>query len=143
LLARRGHLPHPRVWAIIGTVPRLRGSAQGILSVAIGEVNVVMMYVPFGGEQEATRTARTLLDERLIACANVYRSRSLYHWQGQIADETECVLVCKTTPDRATEAERRVLELHSYEVPCVLQIVPAHANTAYRAWVEREVAVER
>src|SRR5436190_5120515 len=102
-----------------------------------------MIYVPCGGEQEATRIARTLLDERLIACANVYQSRSLYRWQGQIADETEWMLICKTTPDRATEAERRVLELHSYEVPCVLQIVPGHANPAYGAWVENEVAVER
>ena len=107
----------------------------------MGDINVVMLYIPCGGEEEANRIARTLLDEHLIACANIYQTRSLYRWEGQVADEAEWVIMCKTTPEGATEVERRVLELHSYGVPCVLRIEPVHANSAYGAWVESEVAI--
>lgn len=101
--------------------------------------NMTLLYVPCGSEEEATTIARTLLQERLIACANIYRSRSLYMWKGALSDEEEHVLFCKTAPSRVRAVERRVRELHSYEVPCILQMQPAHVNHDYAAWVAGEV----
>lgn len=47
---------------------------------------LVMLYVPCGGETEAKELATRLLDERLIACANLYASLSLYRWHGETAE---------------------------------------------------------
>ena len=104
------------------------------------ESRVVMIYVPCGSDEEAVRICQSLLDERLIACGNIYESRSIYRWNGETTDEREFILVCKTMADRADDAERRVLQLHSYDVPCVLRIEPGHANRAYADWVASEVA---
>jgi periplasmic divalent cation tolerance protein len=104
------------------------------------KTGVALIYVPCGSEDEAARLAKLLLAERLIACANIYESRSLFRWDGELADEREFVMVCKTTPQRAADAEQRIIELHSYEVPCVLRIEPAHANEPYAEWVAGEVA---
>lgn len=99
-----------------------------------------MLYVPCGSEAEAVELARKLLDEQLIACANIYASRSLYRWQGRVADEVEHVLVCKTLASRSDLASGRVAELHSYELPCILRVVPARANDEYYSWVAGEVS---
>lgn len=101
---------------------------------------VSIIYVPCGSEDEAARIARALLGERLIACGNIYRSRSIYEWKGEIADQEEHLLLCKTAPSRAVAAEKRVRELHSYEVPCILRIEPARANYDYASWVNGQVS---
>jgi periplasmic divalent cation tolerance protein len=100
---------------------------------------VALIYVPCGSDDEATRIARTLLDERLIACGNIYESRSLYRWEGALVDEREHVLVCKTLVSKAQEAEKRIVQLHSYDVPCVISIMPAHVNIEYASWVAGEI----
>ena len=100
---------------------------------------LVMLYVPCGGESEATQIASRLLAARLIACANIYVSRSLYLWKGDIADEQEHVLICKTLASRSEAAVALVKRLHSYEVPCLLTLVPAQANDAFYLWAQGEV----
>ena len=102
--------------------------------------DIVMLYVPCGSEEEAVRLAHTLIEERLVACANIHRTRSLYFWKGEMADEVEHVLICKTTPARALAAETRVRQVHSYEVPCIARLQPASVNYDYAAWVAGEVS---
>jgi periplasmic divalent cation tolerance protein len=104
-----------------------------------GNHNLVLIYSPCGSAEEAERLARALLEERLIACANIYESRSLYHWQGTVGDEREFVLVCKTALSRAQAACTMLERLHSYEIPCVMEIQPSSANQAFERWVSGEV----
>ena len=100
---------------------------------------LVMLYVPCGSEDAAISLARSLIEKRLIACANVYDSRSLYRWEGKIADEREQVLICKTARSRAAAAEREIKEAHSYDIPCIIRIEPASVNHEYVKWVIGEV----
>ena len=104
-----------------------------------GSGEIALLYVPCGSAEEAESIARALLKERLIACGNIYESRSLYRWEGEIADEKEHVLLCKTAPARAHAARKRIGELHSYKVPCILSVVPAQANAEYAGWIMNEV----
>jgi periplasmic divalent cation tolerance protein len=101
---------------------------------------VVIMYVPCGGDEEAATIARALLREGLIACANIYASRSLYRWQGEVADETEYVLFAKTTASQADTAARLVEQLHSYDIPAIVTIRADSVNDAYAAWVAGELS---
>lgn len=101
---------------------------------------LVMLYVPCGGETEAKELATRLLDERLIACANLYASRSLYRWKGETADEQEHVLVCKTLSSRSEAAATRIQQLHSYDIPCILTVTPVRANNEFYRWACGEVA---
>src|SRR5207245_1722187 len=103
------------------------------------QVEIALIYVPCGSEEDAARIARQLLNERLIACANIYASRSLYNWKGDLADETEHVLICKTANSRAKAAVKRIEQLHTYEIPCIIRLRPEQVNRAYAAWVLGEV----
>src|SRR4051812_42490530 len=100
-----------------------------------GKSDVVLIYCLCGSEEEAVRIGRSLLEQRLIACANIHETRSLYFWKGQPADEREQVLVCKTARSRVDAAEKAIRELHSYEIPCILRLEPVKVNNDYEKWV--------
>lgn len=98
---------------------------------------VVLSTCPEG---EARELARTLLEERLVACVNLSRVTSLYTWQGDIQEETETLLVMKTTQGRWPVLRDRILELHSYDVPEILALPITDGNADYLAWLDGAVA---
>jgi periplasmic divalent cation tolerance protein len=101
--------------------------------------DIAILYTPCGSEDEAASLARVLLSERLIACGNIYRSRSLYTWDGELADEAEYTLIAKTTATLADSAAQRINDLHRYDVPCILTIKPTGANEKYSQWVAAQL----
>lgn len=88
--------------------------------------------------QSAERLARTALTEQVTACANIVPDvRSLFHWKGEIVDETEVMVIFKTS-DAACAALVAFLEAeHPYDVPVItwerLETTPDSA-----AWLARE-----
>src|SRR5437762_356771 len=104
---------------------------------------MVLLYVPCGSAAEAGTLARALLDARLIACANLHSIRSLYHWQGEIVDEAEVVLLAKTTPARAPAAESLIAAQHSYSVPAILRLPVTQVNAPYLTWLTEQVTGDR
>ena len=79
------------------------------------------VYITAPTETEASTIARALISERLAACANVFDGvRSFYRWEGEVQDDTETVLILKTRTDLLDALIKRVVELHSYDVPCVV-----------------------
>ncbi len=94
------------------------------------------VYVTCGSREEARLIASTVVPARLAACANVVPGmESLYMWKGELARDEETVLVLKTAEDRLEELRARVVELHSYEIPCVVALEIADAEPAYLAWL--------
>jgi periplasmic divalent cation tolerance protein len=80
--------------------------------------------------------ARTLVEEQLIACANlVPQVRSIYRWEGRVCDEEEVLMVLKTGTERFEALRARVLELHPSEVPELLRLDVCDGSPAYLAWV--------
>ena len=97
-------------------------------------MKLVYMTCP---EDQAESIVRTLLEERLIACANILpTARSLYWWQGKIEDEPESVVIMKIRDDGADAFLTRARELHPYDVPD-LSILDVAANLPdYLQWVD-------
>jgi len=57
---------------------------------------------------EAARLGRTLVEERLAACATLIPAvQSIYHWQGQVESSSETLLLLKTGPDQLAALETR------------------------------------
>lgn len=84
---------------------------------------------------------RALIDRRLIACGTMLPgARSLYRWEGAIADETETVLLLKTRPALLGDLERAFNELHPYQVPELLALAPSHGLAKYVAWIGAETS---
>ena len=79
--------------------------------------------------------ARTLIRERLVACANLVPIRSLYTWEGELHEEDEVAMLLKTRDELEREVRDRIAELHRYEVPCIACYSPRSVNDAFEAWV--------
>ncbi|NNF98672.1 MAG: divalent-cation tolerance protein CutA [Desulfobacteraceae bacterium] len=103
-------------------------------------MNVHMVYITTSDKKEARQIGRTLIDEKLVACVNIFDGiNSMYQWNGELQDDTEAVLVAKTHPSRIPELIERVKALHSYECPCIVSLPISAGNPEFLAWVAREV----
>jgi periplasmic divalent cation tolerance protein len=99
----------------------------------------VLLYVTAGDAEEAALIGRTLVVERLVACANVIGAvRSFYRWEGEVQDDQEVVLIAKTAAERVAEATQRIKALHSYDVPCVVAVPLVGGNADFLSWIASE-----
>jgi periplasmic divalent cation tolerance protein len=96
-----------------------------------------MLYVTTASKDEALRIGRTLVTERLVACANVLPGmQSIYRWQGAVEEAEETVLIAKTRKDLAEAAIARIEVLHSYNVPCAVVYDVTGGLPAYLDWID-------
>ena len=97
---------------------------------------IVTVYATFADAAEAERIARTLVEERLAACANILGScRSIYRWEGAIEQVDEVAALFKTRAECAARLIERLGELHSYDVPAAVVWPIVSAGDSYREWV--------
>ena len=100
----------------------------------------IIVLVTTGSADNAETIARTLVAERLAACANILPGiRSIYRWQGRIADEAEWLLVIKSERACFAALEARVRALHGYEVPEVIAVDVVDGSKRYLEWLLGEV----
>lgn len=98
------------------------------------DVVVVLCTVP--DADTGARIGRALVDERLAACVNVLPGlRSIYRWEGKVADDAEALCLIKTRPALYPALRDRIAALHPYQVPEILALPLADGNAAYLAWV--------
>ena len=87
------------------------------------------------------RIARALVEEGVAACVNLVPGlHSIYRWKGAVESAAEVLLVVKTRADRAADLERRLHELHPYEVPELLRLPVPGGSEAYLRWLREEAA---
>ena len=94
------------------------------------------VYVIAADEAEAHKIGRTLVEEKLAACANMLPVKSVYRWKGDIEEAGEVAIFLKTRSSLADKVIERVKELHSYEVPCIVTLPIEKGNQEYLKWIE-------
>ena len=91
--------------------------------------DIRLVYVTVPDADKAASIGKTLVDERLVACANVIDGmRSIYRWEGKTCDEAEALLLMKTVVAKADRVVERVCELHDYDCPCVVTLPIQEGN---------------
>jgi periplasmic divalent cation tolerance protein len=101
--------------------------------------SVRVVWVTAPDAECASRIARALVEERLIACANLIPGvRSIYRWEGAVEEDDEVLLVLKTTEDRCDAVAARVKALHPYDLPEVIALPVAGGSEDYLDWVRTE-----
>ena len=102
---------------------------------------VVVLYTTWPDTQSVERAAARLLDDRLIACANILgESRSIYRWDGKVQSAQEIIALFKTSPAKARQARDALIALHPYDEPCVLALESQtdFSASGFADWVRRE-----
>lgn len=96
-----------------------------------------LIWCPFAGEAEAEAAVRSLLDEGLIVCANIFPAvRSLYEWRGERGDARECGVLFKTHAALLERAAERLEAIHPYDAPAIIGWRADCAGKATAEWLQ-------
>ena len=108
----------------------------------MAHTDALVVLTTVASADEAVSLVRSLLDRRLIACGTLLPgARSLYRWEGKIADEQEVVVLLKTRSARIEALEAAFAELHPYKVPELLALPVNAGLDKYLAWIGAETAL--
>ena len=99
-----------------------------------------LVYVTAANQEEASHIARTLVENRLAACANVLGTiASYYWWKGDVVEDSEVSLLLKTRVDRVEALVEKVKANHSYECPCVITLPIQEGSADYLRWLDAQL----
>ncbi len=98
---------------------------------------MIVAWSTFPDAAKAEEVARALVEERLAACGSLVPGIiSLFHWEGRIERTGEVLVIFKLPEEGYARFEKRLRQLHPYDVPEIAAIEAGAVAKAYAAWVD-------
>ncbi len=107
----------------------------------------ICVYITCNDKDEARKIAKALLEEKCIASANILpQIESLFYWDEAdeaneanehttFCDRQESVLLLFAKEDNFEHIKKRVLELHSYILPCIIAFPLSLGHDKFIEWM--------
>ncbi len=87
----------------------------------------------------AATIGRTVVKERLAACATVIPGvESIYWWEEKVKESREALLLLKTRSSLFKRLEKVIAANHPYSVPEILSFKIEEGYTPYLKWIDKE-----
>jgi len=101
----------------------------------------VVVLVTCGSAKETRRIAKAVVEQKLVACVNILDARvhSIYRWKGKVESAREFLLVMKTSRRRLAALQKKIEQLHSYDVPEIIALPIVAGSRGYLAWIADSV----
>jgi periplasmic divalent cation tolerance protein len=100
-----------------------------------------LVYITASDKESAYLMAKSLLEERLIACANITSDvRSIYWWEGNINENNEAMIFAKTTSSNVDRIIDHIKIKHNYSCTCVIALPIHQGNPSFLSWIKDNVA---
>jgi periplasmic divalent cation tolerance protein len=104
--------------------------------------DAIVVLTTVANEDEAIRLVRGLLERKLIACGTlVPGARSIYRWEGRVADEREVMVFLKTRSAIMPALQAAFGELHPYKMPELLALSVDGGSEKYLGWINDETSL--
>lgn len=98
-----------------------------------------VVYTTFAKKDDAAIVIQTLISEHLIACGNIIDGvTSIYPWKGKVEQASEVIVLMKTKSKHYDAVEKRIKELHSYEIPFISKLGFESVFAPYANWINEE-----
>lgn len=89
----------------------------------------------------AARIGRQLVEDAIVACANVLPGiRSIYFWNNEVQEGDEVLVFFKLPAANFAEFQKRLSALHPYDVPEIIQLKISAGLPSYLRWVAQNCA---
>ena len=96
----------------------------------------MMVFVTSPDIDTGRRIARSVVEAGLAACVNMLPGvESHYRWEGKLECGQEVLLLMKTTLEKLTDLESKVLAEHPYDTPEFVVTAIEGGNDRYLAWL--------
>ncbi len=87
-------------------------------------------------KEQAIKIARTLIREKLASCIQILGPiNSIYRWKGQIEEANEFLLLMKTTSNCYKKLEKRIKQMHPYELPEIMALESVDFLEEFGKWI--------
>ncbi len=101
---------------------------------------VHFVYMTAGNKTEAQKIGNALVESRLAACVNILDNmQSIYRWEEKVQEDSEVVLIAKTTDSLVSQLIDKVKSLHSYDCPCIVSLPVSDGYPPFLDWIQSEV----
>lgn len=98
--------------------------------------SVLFVFVSCPDSNTAEQLAKSLVDERCATCVNLIPEvASIYRWQGEVQQETEVMMICKTTRQAFPKLEEFIKAEHPYELPEIAAVGVDQGLPEFLKWV--------
>lgn len=97
---------------------------------------LVIAFSTFPDRETAQKIARELVENAVVACANIVPSvESIYFWKEKVETSREVLAIFKMTAARYSEFESCLRKLHPYDVPEIVRLNVGGGNPDYLRWI--------
>lgn len=104
------------------------------------ENETIMVYCTVPNAKAGQTIAETLVKEHLCACVNCLPGvHSHYIYEGEYCEESEELLLIKSTKALFDRLQARIETLHPYRVPEIIAVDITNANEAYLQWLRSSI----
>ena len=100
---------------------------------------MILIYVVCKNKAESKKIGLDLIKKRLAGCCNIFPIESFYWWQEKTIRDSEVVLLMKTLRKNFKKIKNVVKKMHSYKVPCIIEIPIRKVNSEYLKWLRKEI----
>ena len=101
-------------------------------------MSYILVFMTASSKSEAKKIVRSLLEEKLIACANMIDSvSSVFWWQENIKEEKEVLVIMKSHQELFNKVSTRIREVHSYDTPEILALSIVDGSSHYLEWMNK------
>ncbi len=101
-------------------------------------MSYILVLMTASSKDEAKKIVRSLLEEKLIVCANMIDSvSSVFWWQDKIEEAKEVLVIMKSHQELFKRLSTRVKELHSYDTPEILALSIVDGSSQYLEWMKK------
>lgn len=100
-------------------------------------MNVCIIQTTCSSKIEAKNIASILVKEKLAACVQMHEVKSIYIWDDNLCDDNEIILNIKTKKEHFQRVKSKIKELHSYDVPEIIQLDITNLSKKYLRFIEK------
>lgn len=99
-------------------------------------MKAVIVQTTTSNEEEAKKIAKILIQDKLAACVQLKDIESLYNWDGKLCCESETLLSIKTKKELFSKVKSKILELHSYYTPEIIELDISNISEDYLKFIK-------
>ncbi|MCT7482583.1 divalent-cation tolerance protein CutA [Aliarcobacter cryaerophilus] len=99
-------------------------------------MKAVIIQTTTSSKEEAKKIAKILIQDKLAACVQLKDIESLYNWDGKLCCERETLLSIKTKKELFSKVKSKILELHSYDTPEIIELDISNISEDYLKFIK-------
>ncbi|MDY0180069.1 divalent-cation tolerance protein CutA [Aliarcobacter skirrowii] len=100
-------------------------------------MNITIVKTTCKDKKEAKNISKSLVKDKLAACVQMQKIKSIYFWNNKLCEDKEILLSIKTKKSLFSQVKDRILELHSYEVPQIIELEITNISENYKKFIEK------